>query len=316
MKVNILKVQTCVYATLLLFSCNREELERAHKQKDSLQTALAEKSSQAQKDEASISDFIASFNEIEQNLDSVAAHQHLVNTFVDHSRGEFRATSKDKINAQIKAINNLMDENRGAIASLQKKLKSSSSLNKKLKQTVATLETQIAKKDEELAMLNQTLNTLNLRLVRLQSTYDSLYAEHGIRTKSLEESNTALHTAYYLVARSKDLVNAGITGKHGGVLGIGRTATLNQNFDRSKFTRIDYTSTTVIPVNSEKAKIITAHPTDSYKTEGIQDKKGSIKNIVITNPEQFWSISKFLVVEGNPLPADKSLTEAGQKSGF
>ena len=81
--------------------------------------------------------------------------------------------------------------------------------------------------------------------------------------------------------------------KSGGLLGIGRTPKLSENFDKEKFTRIDYTQVLIIPVNSDGIKIITVHPSDSYT---LDKEKNMVKNIVITNADKFWSASKYLVV--------------------
>ena len=43
-------------------------------------------------------------------------------------------------------------------------------------------------------------------------------------------------------------------------------------------------------------KIITSHPSESYTLEKDAAKKDKVKNIVITNPDKFWSASKYLVV--------------------
>jgi hypothetical protein len=81
--------------------------------------------------------------------------------------------------------------------------------------------------------------------------------------------------------------------RKGGILGIRKTSTMNQDVDNSKFTRIDYTQVSSIPVNAKSAKLVTPHPSDSYRLD--MDKK-FMKNIVITNADKFWSASKYLVV--------------------
>ena len=105
----------------------------------------------------------------------------------------------------------------------------------------------------------------------------------------------ALHTAYFVVGKSNDLQDAKIIDRKGGLLGIGRTSKLSQDFDNSKFTRIDYTVTNNIAINSDM-KIVTSHPTNSYTLEKDTKDNDLVKNIVITNPELFWSASKYLVV--------------------
>ena len=108
----------------------------------------------------------------------------------------------------------------------------------------------------------------------------------------------ALHTAYYVMGKSGELKDAKIIDRQGGLLGIGRTSKLNSDFDNSKFTRIDYTQTSSIAVNSDM-KIITSHPTGTFMLEKDAKDKDIVKNIVITDPEKFWSTSKYLVIVKN-----------------
>ncbi len=65
------------------------------------------------------------------------------------------------------------------------------------------------------------------------------------------------------------------------------------NFDMSYFTSADRRTLTEIPTHSKKAKIKTSQPADSYS---IVDQGGQ-KVIKITNPDKFWQLSNFLVVE-------------------
>jgi hypothetical protein len=50
-----------------------------------------------------------------------------------------------------------------------------------------------------------------------------------------------------------------------------------------------------IPINSKSAKLISEHPANSYQF--IRDKDKKIASIEITDPVQFWKISKYAVVE-------------------
>jgi hypothetical protein len=59
--------------------------------------------------------------------------------------------------------------------------------------------------------------------------------------------------------------------------------------------QIDITVTKSIPVNSKSAKLISEHPANSYQF--IRDKDKKIVSIEITDPAQFWKISKYAVVE-------------------
>ncbi len=288
-------------AAILLTSCNRGELERTSHQRDSLLTVAQERDASMKEQETSLNDFITSFNEVERNLDSVAARQHIIAEAADKGKGDLRATQRERINSQINAINDLTEENRRTVNELKGKLKGSSKLNAKLKETINTLQSQLAQKDLELASLNEKLNALHAQVAQLQTALDTLTAQNNMRAKIIEENTAAMHTAYYIVGRAKDLREANLIDRKGGLLGIGKTSQLNSNFDNTKFTKIDLTQTTQININSSNVKIITTHPTDSYKMETDPEKKGTVKILLITNPQKFWSASKYLVVEGSPV---------------
>jgi uncharacterized phage infection (PIP) family protein YhgE len=194
-----------------------------------------------------------------------------------------------------------MEQNRKTIDELKKKLKGSSRLNAKLKETITTLQNQLAQKDQELTALNEKLTALNAQVVQLQTSLDTLNAENSRRGRTIEETTTALHTAYYVIGKSKELKEAKLIDRKGGLLGMGKTSQLSSNIDNSKFTKIDYTQTTNIAINCDDVKIITTHPTDSYKMETDPKKKNVVKNLIITNPEKFWSASKYLVIQGSPV---------------
>jgi len=306
------KLLVIATVSLLTGSCNQSELDRANFQRDSLMTALKSRDSDLDKKEETLNEFISSFNEVERNLDSVAKRQQIIIAATDKSNGDLKAAQKERINSQISAINELMENNRRTIADLRKRLSNSGRKNKKLEETVATLTDQLSQKDMELTALNERLNALNAQVAQLQTSVDTLTAQNEANNKTIAENITVLHTAYYIVGKTKELRDAKVIDKKGGLLGIGKTSGLSQDFDQSKFTKIDYTKVTSIPVNSDKVKIITNHPTDSYRLERDSKDKDVVKNMVITNPEKFWSVSKYLVIEGMPKAVDNTLSNKNQ----
>ena len=272
---------------LTITACdNRQaEVDQANRQKDSLASIINERDS-------SLNDFLSSFNEIEKNLDSIARKQNAINVNVD-KQGELNKTAKERINDNIAAINQLMNENRAQIAELNRKLKNSGSKIAHFETMIQTLNEQIAQKDRELADLNDKLNSLNTQVAQLQTSVDTLTRTTLTQTKTIDEQTTSLHTAYFVVGKSKDLQTMKVIDKTGGLLGIGKTSKLSSNFDNNKFTRIDYVQTSTIPIDSKGAKVITTHPSDSYTLNKEKDK---VVSLSITNAEKFWSASKYLVV--------------------
>ncbi len=274
-------------AAFLMSACNQAEVDKGKHDNDSLLSVVSER-------DASINEFISSFNDVERNLDTVASRQHIINASTE-KKGEFRQNQKDRINTEIAAINDLMDKNRKKLSDLNRKLKNSSHKNVELEKMIATITVQLSQKDIELTALNEKLNNLNVQVAQLQTSVNTLTEEGNAKSATIANDTKELHTAYFVVAKSDELQDDKIIDRKGGLLGIGRTSKLSADFDNSKFTRIDYTVTGTITVNSEM-KMITSHPSDSYTLEMDTKDKDMVKSIVITNPEKFWSTSKYLVV--------------------
>lgn len=274
-------------AAITLVSCNNHEaeLKKATEQRDSLMSIVVEKDN-------SINDFLDSYSEIERNLQSVSASQNKIRENVQ-GQTELKANVRDRINDEIASINQLMQKNRESIDVLNKKLKSSNSKNSKFEKMIGDLQAQLQVKEEELVNLNTQLGSLNAQVAELKVNLDTMTAINSSQSRTIADQTTAMHTAYYAIGKAKDLEEKKVINKEGGLLGIGKTAKLPADFDNTNFTQIDYTVTTVIPVNSEKAKLVTSHPSDSYSMEKENEK---ITNIRITNPDKFWSSSKYLVV--------------------
>ena len=257
--------------------------EKVIEQRDSLMSVIVER-------ESSVNDFINSFNEIEHDLDVVTSKQHIIRK---NSDKEMKANQKERINDEIKIINELMESNSKRIKELNNKLSRTAGKNSKLEKTIQLLNNQLAQKYTELAELNAHLNVLNAQVSILQTYVDTLSTVNMAQMQTINSKTKELHTAYYIVGTSKELEKANLIDKKGGLLGMGRTAQLSENLDRNMFVQIDYTETTSIPINSKSIKIVTTHPADSYSS----DKTDKMVNgITITNPEKFWSASKYLVV--------------------
>jgi len=65
------------------------------------------------------------------------------------------------------------------------------------------------------------------------------------------------------------------------------------DFNKDAFTQIDYTTTNTISMDSKDVKLVSTHPTGTYK---IKRENNKVKGIEITDPENFWKASKYLVV--------------------
>lgn len=271
---------------LITSACNQTAIDESKQERDSLVLAIKEQ-------QEAINDFMSSFNDVERNLNAVAAKQHIIAL---NSASDFKSNQKSRINSEIQAINTLMDENQTKIVALSSKFKGSSIKNVQLEKTIAILTNQLTIKYAELNTLNEKLNTLNADVEVLLTRIDTLIAQNTSNSETLAEKIKETHTAYYVIGKAKYLRNEKLIDSKGGLLGIGTTPILSKDFDTTKFTRIDYTQVNGFPINGNAIKIITNHPTDSYTINRDNTKNKKNKTLTITNPTKFWSLSKYLVI--------------------
>ena len=68
----------------------------------------------------------------------------------------------------------------------------------------------------------------------------------------------------------------------------------DSDINKDYFTQVDIRTTKEIKLYSKDADILTTHPAGSYALE--KDDKGQL-TLKITNPKDFWSVSKYLVIQ-------------------
>jgi hypothetical protein len=195
----------------------------------------------------------------------------------------------------IKYINTLIEQNKKKIASLNSQLSKSGGTIKGLQNTITGLEASVKQSESDVADLKATLLTKKFEIEQLNTEKTDL---QGTIVQKDEKINTQTHEmnkAFLACGTFKQLKAKGLLTKEGGFIGLGKTKTLAASFPDSSFTQIDITVMKSIPINSKSAKLISEHPANSYQF--IRDKDKKIESIEITDPIQFWKISKYAVVE-------------------
>lgn len=267
-----------------LLSCGNGKEDAVVTYEDSLKNINQNLSGQVVAKDSAIFGFIRAFNEIQDNLDVIKDKEKLLTT--SSQTGELDQNQKDKIITDIQAIYDLMVNNKKKLGSMNKKLKKANLKIAEFEQMIERLNNQIAEKDIEISELKSQLEKLNVELTEVAMNYEAAQ-------QMLEETTDKLHKAYYAFGTSKELITQGVLTKEGGFIGIGKAEKLKDDFNKSYFTEIDGSETASIPLSCRKAKLITSHPSGSYKFEGPE---GKIEKLLITNQEEFWSTSKYLVI--------------------
>jgi hypothetical protein len=276
------------FAMYSLTACNQADLDKANLQKDSLNNVIAQRDS-------SMTQALDVFLEIEKNLNEITIKEKVI-VINNDRRGEMSQTTRERINLQISSINNLMARNNKLIAQLSKESKNANVKNASLLKAIVVLNNRLLEKDMDLKRLDQQLQSSNDKVIVLETIGEDLRTQNNQNAASIVELTGSLHTAYYIVGSAKELENLNIIDKKGGILGMGKTKQLKEDFEKTNFTYIDYTDVVIIPVNGKEAKLISNHPAESYYMELDVNMKNYTSNLIILDAEKFWSVSKYLVV--------------------
>lgn len=276
---------------LALTACQQGKIDKMQATQDSLTGVSAQK-------DAAILDFVSAMTEIQENLDSIKRMQDIVR--VESSEGQ--QSDKERILSDVQVIADLMQKNRELINKLQKQLGASNAKVAELQRAIVVLNRQIEQKDAELASLQAELQKLNIDVSDLNTrlndmTTESMRKDQVIQDKSttIESQTIALNKAFYAFGTQKELVTNDLVEKSGGVLGMGRTLKMKEDFNRSYFTEVDIREFKTLELHVKKATLITTHPAGSYHFEG--DK--TVETFVIDDPKEFWKTSKYLIIEVN-----------------
>ena len=217
-------------AACAFVSCvSRRVAEQTVVQRDSLEAVVRAKDSL-------IEVVFADINAVTENLARIRTRENLV-ALARNDEGVRRPI--EEIDADIAAIDRLLQENRQKIAALQR---SSAQLRKAdlriegLEKMIRGLDAQLTAKEGEIGRLRGELSQMKARMETLaeEAAARSTEVEHLSGEKAQLEDR--LNTVYYIVGAEKALRDSGIVSKQGF---IGRTLTVGDTGDHDLFIRAD-----------------------------------------------------------------------------
>nr|WP_294782956.1 hypothetical protein [Prevotella sp.] len=249
-------------------------------QTDSLNDVIAQKDSE-------INEMMGTLNDIEEGFRLINEAENRV-ALLKNGEG---TSKKQNLKENIQFIAERMKQNRELIAKLQKQLDSSTLKGGQLKKTIENLTAQLEEKDKQLLALREELDKKDIHISELDETIgnlntnvSNLSADNQQKAETINAQDKQLNTAWYVFGTKKEL-----KGQH--ILEGGKV--MNGNFNKNYFTKVDIRNTTEIKLYSKSAKLLTAHPASSYSLTHDASKQYVLR---ITNPQIFWSTSKYLVV--------------------
>ena len=267
----------------LLTSCgNGAQKDALKAQNDSLLIELSNRNTE-------LDEIMGAFNEVQEGFRQINEAENRV----DLQSGSIRENSADKIKDDIRFISEKLQSNREQIAKLEKQLKSSQYNSIQLKKAIANLTKELEAKQQQIETLQAELASKNIRIAELDSavvdlnrSVTDLTAENEAKAATVASQDKALNAAWFVFGTKSELKDQKILEK-GDVL-------KSADFNKDYFTQIDIRTDKEIKLYSKRAELLTTHPTGSY--ELVKDAKGQL-TLRIINPTEFWSVSRYLVIQ-------------------
>ncbi|MGC9151585.1 MAG: hypothetical protein ACP5F6_07490 [Microbacter sp.] len=278
-----------ILSVILVASCSHPtaDVKKLQQENDSLLHAKAQLENET-------NDYLNSMNEIEDNFAKIKEMQNFIET---NKSNENQPDIHARINDDFIQISEILKANQEKLASLNYKLRRSNlriaalektiarlnaTLNEKI-QTIQDLSTQLKIKDATITELSKNIDTLH-------QAVNTLSAQKQAQQQELAEQEAKLNTAWYVFGTAKELKAQKIIS--GGGL-FSPEKVFQKDFNKQYFVKIDIRQVKTIPLYSKKVKILTVHPQGSYTL----DKKNGNYVLNIKDYKEFWSISRYLVIQ-------------------
>ncbi|KOH43816.1 Cbp1 family collagen-binding glycoprotein adhesin [Sunxiuqinia dokdonensis] len=277
--------------TIYVYTQKQSEVDSLATENSSLNEVLEERDS-------IVNELVTAFNDIENNLKFIKEKRKQLSIEQNKEGG---VDQKEAIIADINLMNQMLEESSKHIEDLEKKLKSSGIQLNSFKQKIAALTETVNDQSAEMDDLRRVIEEKDMMVADLNEKVETMEFEIAKQTDTIEsklnvidQKTTELNTAHIAYGTYKELKEKGLLTKEGGFLWIGQNKTIQENFDDEYFTELDIRETKTIPLHSKRATIISEHPANSYT---MVEEDGQISYLQIEDPEEFWKISKYAIIE-------------------
>ena len=284
------KLVYAIACALAVASCNQDAAKKAEQiaqqQRDSLEQIISQKDNE-------INDMMTTLSDIEEGFREITEAQSRV-TLAKQGEG---TNTMQRIKENFLFIQSQMQQNKELINKLKQQVRESSVKGGQLKKIIDNLTQQLETKDQQLQALREELDRkdihiaeLDEKVASLNTNVTSLKEDNEKKEETITSQDKALHTAWFVFGTKDELKEQRILSKDGL---FSKTKLLEKDFNKDYFTKIDIRIDKEIKLYSKSAQIMTSHPAGSYTLQRDANKQFVLR---ISDPETFWSTSKYLVV--------------------
>lgn len=285
---NVMK-KLCVFGGLFALMCMMAACggkTESNPEADSLRTELS--AQMEAMDEMNL--FLDAVN---MSMDSVVNMEgHVLRT-----SSESPLSRKEQIQQNMEAYKLLLQHQRERLDILEKKLKDSNAYAGKMQKTIAALKQQLVEKDEAIAKLSEELEKRNFQIDELKDNVDQLNVQVAeleedskAKAEEITEQTNKMNEAFVFIGDKKALKESGLA--QGGSL-FKKLKVDASNIDKSLFKKIDIRQQTAFSIPGSSVEILSQVPAKTYKLT----KTNNATTLTITDPDRFWSVSRFLIIK-------------------
>ena len=232
-------------------------------------------------------DLLSTLNEIEEGFRQISEAENRV-AVAQQGEG---ANSKQRIRENIQFIQTTMKQNKELINKLKQQLRESSVKSDALRKLVENMSKQLEENEKQMLAMREQLDEkdvhimeLDEQVANLNTDVKELTTETNQRAETISIQDKQLNTAWFVFGTKDEL-------KEQQILVDGKV--LQSSFNKEYFTKIDIRVDKEVKLYSSSAKILTSHPSSAYTLQRDANKQYVLR---ITDPQLFWSTSKYLVV--------------------
>lgn len=285
-------LSVAVMASMMFTACNSKsgDVEKLRQENDSLVQLNAQT-------KADFDEMLQLMNDVEDGFKQIKeAENYLV--VQSSATGEVDMTTRERLKSDMQLVAQTLKDNKEKLAKLQSQLKNSKYQSSQFQKTVERLNAEIESKtamifslQEELAKRDVRIQELDNAVSELAGQVNTLSEETEKQKSTISSQEKEINTVYYVFGTTKELKEQKIIS--GGGL-FKASEVMKGDFNKNYFTKEDLRTFKQVSLESKKAKLLTTHPEGSYTFEK-NDK--DLLTLVITNPTEFWSLSKYLVIK-------------------
>ena len=282
------------FLSLITISCvsNSETVSEESRRIDSLQSVLSSKDQainslefQKLNDDSIVNLYALYIKKIKDNINEINKQELIINN--KKNNPDFIEKDTTDIIKSIKILSKKLQENESMILALNNAVKLEKDKNSQFVSKVTDLREEIAQSNREVYYLKEELNSMN-------ASFEAIFKKYNLQNKKISNLNQKLNEVAYVIGSKSELLDNGVLTKSGGLIGIGKTRKLNSDLNTDYFTYVSKYKFQNIPLGYKTVRLMTAHPTSSYR---LSTSNEIIDSLIIINQDDFWRNSKFLVVE-------------------